>query len=98
MTRRVILRPVAAEEIREAHDWYELRRPGLGGEFVSYVDEALERLARSPEAPARVHREIRRVFVRRFPHGIFYVIEANDIVVLAVFHGRRNPAQWQKRQ
>ncbi len=98
MTRRIVLRPVAEDEIREAHDWYEQRRPGLGGEFVACVDAALEQLVRSPEAHPRVHGDIRRVLVRRFPHGIFYVVESGDIVVLAVFHGRRNPAQWQRRR
>ena len=29
--------------------------------------------------------------MRRFPYGIFYISEEERIVVLAVFHGSRNP-------
>jgi plasmid stabilization system protein ParE len=35
--------------------------------------------------------------VRRFPYSVFYRVEADRIVVLAVFHGRRNPRIWQAR-
>lgn len=84
MTGRIVLRPAAEDEIREAHDWYEQRRARLGGEFVV--------------CNPRVHGDVRRVLVRRFPHGIFYVVESDDIVVLAVFHGRSDPAQWRRRR
>ena len=98
MTLRVVLRPAAEDEVRDAYDWYEQRRAGLGGEFLACVEEALHRIARMSEAPAPVHRDVRRVLLRRFPHAVFYVIESDAIVVLAVFHGRRDAAQWQKRR
>ena len=34
---------------------------------------------------------------RRFPYSIFYTAESQQIVVLAVFHARRDPAVWQAR-
>jgi plasmid stabilization system protein ParE len=98
MTWRVVLRPVAEDEVRDAYDWYEARREGLGGEFLACVDEALERIARMPQAPSPVHRDVRRVLLRRFPHGVFYVVEADVVVVLAVFHQRRDAAQWRGRR
>jgi plasmid stabilization system protein ParE len=35
--------------------------------------------------------------LRRFPHGIFYWIEDEQIVVFAIWHGRRDPRGWQGR-
>jgi len=35
--------------------------------------------------------------VRRFPFGVFYVLEGEAVVVLAVFHASRNPKGWQSR-
>ena len=98
MTRRVILRPAAEEEVRDAHDGYEQRRGGLGDEFILCIDAALEPISRSPEAHPRVHEQTRRVLVRRFPYAVFNVIEPDAVVVLAVFHGRMDPLQWQRRR
>jgi plasmid stabilization system protein ParE len=35
--------------------------------------------------------------VRRFPYSVYYVVEPSQIVVLAIFHGRRDPKQWRSR-
>ena len=43
------------------------------------------------------YRGIRRVPVRRFPYSIFYYVEREHIVVLGVFHSRRDPRNWQRR-
>jgi len=34
---------------------------------------------------------------KRFPYGIFYVVEPQRIVVLAVLHTARDPQVWQAR-
>jgi len=52
--------PDALAEIERARDWYEDKRPGLGGELVDQVERVLERIeaaptsfARTPESTAR---------------------------------------------
>ena len=40
---------------------------------------------------------IRRVLTRRFPYAIYFSIEADAVVVLAVLHGARDPEEWQRR-
>ena len=44
-----------------------------------------------------VHRDIRRVLIRRFPFGIYYRTGEEAIVVIAIMHGSRHPKRWQKR-
>jgi plasmid stabilization system protein ParE len=46
---------------------------------------------------AESYRGIRRVPVRRFPYVVYYRVEGDDTVVLAVLHGRRHPREWKKR-
>ncbi len=36
--------------------------------------------------------------MKRFPYALFYQIEATQVVVLAVFHGKRDPGVWQDRR
>jgi len=87
----VLFRPDAETEIIEAWDWYEMRHQGLGAEA------AISRAARVPDANPRVHGEVRRELLRRFPFGVFYVVENETLLVLAVAHARRKPGYWADR-
>jgi plasmid stabilization system protein ParE len=62
----------AAMDIEHAYEWYEQQRAGLGGEFLSCVDAALQLMRRNPLLFAVVHEDFRRALVRRFPYAIFY--------------------------
>ena len=97
MNPPLFLRPEAERDIAGAYRWYEERRSGLGEEFLGCLEAAFETIRRNPTLPRRVHREVRRVLVRRFPYGVHYVVEAERLVVLAVFHGRRDPEVWESR-
>ncbi len=97
MTLRVVFRRAARAEFDAAALWYEDRQAGLGAQFVSEINRVVELVANHPERfPAR-HLEIRCAQARRFPYSVFFRPEANRVVVLAVFHERRNPAVWQAR-
>ena len=96
MNRRVSFRPEAEAEALETRDWYENRWPGLGAEFRAALDETVERLADNPMQFRLVRGETRRAILNRFPHAVYFRLDGNDIVVLAV-HGRQHPRRWQSR-
>lgn len=77
--------------------WYDERGAGLGKEFLREVDASLLSIQRNPELYPLIHNQIRRAMLRRFPYGIFYYLRDERIVVLACFHGRRDPKSWQSR-
>jgi toxin ParE1/3/4 len=93
-----ILRAAAAADVEEAYDWYEAQREGLGDEFLAAVQAALESILNHPEAAPIVHRETRRVLLRRFPYGIHYRLIDEEVVVVACFHAKRNPRLWSTRR
>ena len=97
MTPRFAFRPEARDELLEAQAWYERRAAGLGAAFARAVEAAVESLHRAPEQYPVVHRDVRRVLLRRFPYAIFYRAADDDIIVLAVFHLARDPARWRSR-
>ena len=97
MDHSLLLRPEAQADLHEAYHWYEQQREGLGSDFLLCVEEALEKIRRTPELYPVVHKELRRMLIRRFPYGLFYLVEEEMIVVVAVFHARRDPKQWQPR-
>lgn len=97
VSRRLILRPEAEAEMTDAFDWYEDRVPGLGGEFLLCVDAVFNAIVRDPLQFPRIHRTARRAITRRFPYEVFFVEDDERVVVLSVFHAKRNPARWQER-
>jgi plasmid stabilization system protein ParE len=97
MSLPLIITPEAEADIAEAKAWYEGQRPGLGDEFLLCVEEALDRIRMIPRGGREVAPGVRRVVVRRFPYGIFYRVDPDQMAVLAVYHGRRDPRGWQAR-
>jgi plasmid stabilization system protein ParE len=95
--QRLIVRPEAEAEMAEAFDWYEDRVPGLGSEFLLCVDAVFSAVLRSPQQYPRVHRVVRRALARRFPYEVFFVEDDERVVILSVFHAKRNPKRWQER-
>lgn len=95
--QRVIFLQEADAELMDAMRWYEERRPGLGDEFLASVDAAISSMRTRPESFPKIHGEVRRVLVRRFPYAVHFLIEPHAIVVLSVYHAKRNPKGWQDR-
>lgn len=97
MARPLCIRPEAEAEITEAHDWYEERKVGLGAEFLDEVRRTLSAIEDSPEQYAIIRNGVRRRILDRFPYSILYLAEPTEIVVLACFHGKRDPKRWRSR-
>jgi hypothetical protein len=51
--------PAVRGEIADAHDWYEQRKSGLGGEFLNEVQRALAQIAANPGRCGFVDADIR---------------------------------------
>ena len=98
MSHELIIRPEVEAEISETFSWYEDRASGLGSEFLLSVDALMNSIVRNPQQYPVVHKTIRRALVRRFPYQVFVLDEEETVVVIAVFHARRNPRHWQERQ
>ncbi len=95
--KQVIVRPEAESDIKDAYEWYEAQRKGLGENFLLCIEEALSRASRNPAMYSVIHKEVRRILIHRFPFGVFFIEGEEDISVLAVLHARRNPKTWKGR-
>jgi len=94
---RVFFRRAARIEFEDAAIWYENQRPGLGEEFVLEVEQILAGAVAAPMRFPVVAQDVRRAVTRRFPYAIYFRVRADTLVVIAVFHGRRNPLIWHRR-
>ena len=94
---KVRFHPEAEFELCAAREWYALQRSGLDAEFMRCIDEAVARIKRNPEMFPFALRNAKKVVVKRFPYTVYYEIGEEEIMILAIFHAKRNPEQWQKR-
>jgi len=92
----VVFRAAATADVEAAYGWYEGQRRGLGSEFRSEVDAAVDLISKAPLAFPLVRRSIRRALLRRFPYALYFRATSTEIIVLAV-HGRQDPSRWQSR-
>lgn len=67
---------------------------GLAEEFANAVERMFDRIEAMPELYALVLTNVRRGKLRRFPYLIYY---RDQIEVIAVLHGSRDPELWQSR-
>ena len=97
MRRPVHLLPEAERELEDAFRWYERQRSGLGLEFLLAFEAAVENLRRLPEGHELVALRTRKALLRRFPYLVLYAVEAERVLITALFHGRRDPRRWSDR-
>jgi len=89
--------PAVELEVEAAFEWYEHEQTGLGFEFLGELRAAYRRIVDNPLAYQILRSGIRRALTRRFPYAIYYSIEAEVLVILAVLHTARDPVEWQQR-
>lgn len=94
--KTLIVRPAAEQELRSATRWYEEKCVGLGLEFVALVDRAFTKIQRNPLSyPVwDPERDYRRSNLARFPYSVFYRVENEHVVVIAVAHQRQRAGYW----
>ena len=93
----LVFRRIAQFELDESVSWYENKRPGLGGQLRIEIEKHIQRIADQPQQFRQIRGQIRRAVLQRFPFSIYFLAEAERIVVLAVFHGRRAPHNLERR-
>ena len=94
MAATVLYKPAAQAEIRDIAEYLEGQRPGFGRLFIEDIRRVEEFLRDNPGLYQLVNGPIRRAVLRRFPYGVFYIVEDEGILVLACFHLHRDPRSY----
>jgi plasmid stabilization system protein ParE len=97
MSYSLSVRPRALAEIAAARDRYGL--VGHREAFLDEVDTVFDAIQAMPLRFPIAYGTIYRALLRRYPFTVFFRIRQNteEIVVLAVFPQRGDPARWPKR-
>lgn len=91
MKYQLVFRKKAGDHLEEIHKWYETQKDGLGDEFFLSINAGLTSILENPLLFPVKFKNIRCAIVARFPYGIYFSIESDQIIILSVMHFKRNP-------
>ncbi|MBU0479617.1 MAG: type II toxin-antitoxin system RelE/ParE family toxin [Proteobacteria bacterium] len=90
--------PEALQEYSAATRYYAEILPSLAVNFVSQIENGINQILLHPQAWQPLEEDVRRCLVKRFPFGIYYTIEEDDVILIqAIMHLSRAPGYWKGR-
>jgi len=95
--RQVRFLPPAEAEADEAAAYFDDQRNGLGDRFEQDLLETVEFVTRHPLSGKPLTKRVRRFRLRAFRYNVVYVVDGDEIVIVAVAHHRRRPGYWRGR-
>ncbi|MEA5621380.1 type II toxin-antitoxin system RelE/ParE family toxin [Nostoc sp. UHCC 0251] len=96
---RVVFHPLAEQELVDVASYYEEQNQGLGLDYLTEVEGAINLLMRYPAAGVVVRGFVRRLILPKFPYSLLYrVVDDNLIRILAIAHHKRKPVYWIGRE
>ena len=98
MYRSIIL-PLAKKDIREAAQWYNNKKNGLGLKFTTEVRSKVHFIQQNPKVNSIRYNKVKVLTLDIFPFMIHYTIDESTetVHIIAVLHTNRNPELWNKR-
>jgi len=92
----VVILEDAAEDIELGEQFYESREPGIGDYFIRSILSDLGSLVLYAGIHS-VHFGFQRLLSKRFPFGIYYLVEDQTAYIYAVLDMRQDPL-WLRRE
>jgi len=90
------LRP-AESEVAEAIAYFDDRREGLGDRFEKDLRSTVNLIIAYPLSGKPLTKRVRKSPLRKFQYNVIYVVDEQEIIILAVAHHRRRPGYWHTR-
>ncbi|RYD54171.1 MAG: hypothetical protein EOP83_22425 [Verrucomicrobiaceae bacterium] len=85
----------AADDLWDAVDFYEFQESGAGDLLFAMLMQEMRRLERS-HGHHRIRHGFHKLTTAKFPHAIYYLEMADEIVVMAIIDERRDPESIRK--
>ena len=95
---RVRFHGAALDEFSNEVSYYAAVAPRLGESFVVAVENATRLATDFPLMGATYKYGTRRVFPKRFPFSLVYLVRDDEIYILALAPFRKKPGYWRSRR
>jgi len=88
---KIKISPFAEMEIIESKDWYNIKKEGLGIEFIEALNLFFEKNKVNPLLYSPFNKYFRKAVMDKFPFNIIYLQTSEIVFIIAIFHQNRNP-------
>lgn len=89
--------PEAEAEFLDAVDWYAQHSFRRGLDYTDEIRGSINEICDEPFIWAFFEGDCRRVLTGRYPYSIIYLVENEEIIIVAVAHLSRKPGYWLSR-
>jgi toxin ParE1/3/4 len=76
---------------KDAYDWYEEQKAGLGNLFLAELSRCYTKLEKNPLFYQKLKKNYRHLVLNKFPYVLIFEVIEDEIIIFAVFHTARNP-------
>lgn len=87
----------AGAELTEAVEYYDGKASGLGDRFLAEIKAATRYIEQYPEIAPVIDLGVRAKSVSKFPYSLMYVVEPEELAIVAVAHQSKRPGYWSDR-
>lgn len=97
MEYSVVIIPKASVDFEKSIDWYRNINLALAKQFILEIGTAIELISKNPYLFQYVYGSYKSVNTSKFLYKIVYRIYDDKIVIVAIFHHKRNPKTLYSR-
>lgn len=94
---KLIFLSIARNEMAEIKRFYNLQQKGLGEAFQREAQAAAQLILAHPLSWQIEVEPTRRFILNRFPYKMVYMVQSEQVVIVAIMHQHRNPDYWVDR-
>lgn len=94
---KLIFLRIARNEMAEIKRYYNLQQNGLGDAFQSEAQAAAQLILARPFFWQIEVEPARRFILNRFPYKMVYIVQDEQVVIVALMHQHRRPDYWVDR-
>ena len=85
------------EDIIEITEYYLTISSELAERFLNQLEKAEEAISRQPQGFEVKYKNVRTFLLKSFPYHIHYIIDNQNIVVIAVAHAKQENLDYSNR-
>lgn len=92
------LHPKAEDDLKEALDYYVSIDEALKTKFIDDLDVTFSKIGQFPKLYPYETSTTQKVLLHKYPYIVIYEHYQNDIMIIAIFHTKRNPNILKMRE
>ncbi len=91
MEYRIVILPDATIDFEKSIEWYDNINPSLAKQFIVEIETTISFISKNPLLFQYDYGTFKSVNTSKFLFKIVYRINGDEIVIVAIFHHKRNP-------